>query len=95
MQVRAIRARIRRLEVLSQGLGLEAERIRTGLGPFLWVERRGYFDALGDTIAGLEKARVILAKATQRIAGEGAGQAERQVLKAGEHADQEPDRAPP
>jgi hypothetical protein len=39
--------------------------------PLLYVERWEYLKALRDVIAGLEAARVVLAKAAQRVAREG------------------------
>ena len=40
--------------------------------PFLYLERRAYLTALGDALAGVESARVTLAKALHRLGREAA-----------------------
>jgi hypothetical protein len=57
-----IRARMRRLESLVRGLGLEEEIWRKCSAPVLAVDRLAYIDAIHEAIHGLETARVTLAK---------------------------------
>ena len=63
-----IEARKRRLERLSRGLMKEAVIVDEHDDLFLRVERLAYLQALRDAIAGLETARVVLARAAQRNA---------------------------
>jgi hypothetical protein len=63
----ALSDRVQRLEQLVMGLFREVSLIRTAFCPLLYLERRAYLDALHDTIAGAEAARVVLAKALQRL----------------------------
>jgi hypothetical protein len=37
----------------------------------LYLERKAYLAAMGDTLQGIESARVVLAKVRQRLAPEG------------------------
>lgn len=60
-------ARIERLSQLSHNFMGECCLIRKGEDPLLYLERRAYLDALARGIAGLEKARVVLAVARQRV----------------------------
>jgi hypothetical protein len=53
---------------LSRGLAKEAILIREGNDPLLYLERKAYLGAIQDTLAGVEAARVTLAKARQRLA---------------------------
>jgi hypothetical protein len=62
-----IQARVERLERLSKGLAREVVVIRAADDPLLYLERQAYLAALRDGIAGLEDARVILARARQRM----------------------------
>ena len=59
-------SRIARLECLFLELAKERVTIAEAQDPLLYRERRGYLEALDDAIAGVESARVILAKARQR-----------------------------
>jgi hypothetical protein len=68
MTVRHVAARIRRLELLTVGLNREQSIIGVGDDPLLYLERQDYLRALRAAIAGLESARVVLAKARQRLA---------------------------
>ena len=61
-----IEARKRRLERLSRGLMKEAVIVDEHDDLFLRVERLAYLQALRDAIAGLDTARVVLARAAQR-----------------------------
>ena len=62
-----IQARMERLERLSKGLAREVVVIGAADDPLLYLERQAYLAALRDGIAGLEAARVILARARQRM----------------------------
>jgi hypothetical protein len=67
MEVAGIRARYTRLDRLSRGLAKEVVLIKDGDDPMLYVERRDYLSALQDALAGVESARVVLAKALHRL----------------------------
>jgi hypothetical protein len=62
--------RVRRLEDLTRGLSREVALWREGSDPLLYLERRAYLNAIQDALAGIEAARVVLARAQQRIAAE-------------------------
>lgn len=62
-------ARVRRLDQLSRGLSLEISTVSKADDPMLYLERRAYLDALHATVRGVEAARVVLAKARQRLDG--------------------------
>ena len=61
-----IEARKRRLEKLAMGFLREAGILDEHDDPLLRVERVAYQKALRDALAGVETARVVLAKAAQR-----------------------------
>ena len=63
----AIQARLERLERLSRGLAKEVVVVRQGNDPLLYLERKAYLNAIQDALAGVETARVVLARALQRI----------------------------
>jgi hypothetical protein len=63
-----LEGRVRRLEVLSRGLAKEVGLWKAGDDPLLYLERRAYLNAIQDALAGLEGARVVLAKALTRNA---------------------------
>jgi len=63
----ALRARIRRLEELSLGLGRDEELFRGCGCPILADEREKYREGLRQAIAGVETARLALVLACQRI----------------------------
>jgi hypothetical protein len=67
MTIRHVAARIRRLEQLTIGLNREMGIIGAGDDPLLYLERQDYLRALRAAVAGLESARVVLAKARQRL----------------------------
>jgi hypothetical protein len=64
-------ARCRRLDSLCIGLIRECAVIGEGNDPLLYLERRVYLAAVRAAVSGLESARVVLAKARQRIEGAG------------------------
>lgn len=64
-------ARCQRLASLAMGLSRECHIIDKGDDPLLYLERRAYLLALTAAVGGLESARVVLAKARQRIEGGG------------------------
>jgi hypothetical protein len=66
-----IAARVARLDQLSRGLALEISLIREANDPMLYLERETYLAAMGGALQGIESARVVLAKACQRLAPEG------------------------
>jgi hypothetical protein len=63
-------ARVRRLDELARGLAKEVVLWRKGDDPLLYLERKAYLDAVQDALAGVEGARVVLARARQRLEGE-------------------------
>jgi hypothetical protein len=64
-------ARCRRLDSLCIGLMRECAAIGRGDDPLLYLERRAYLAAVQASVSGLESARLVLAKARQRIGGAG------------------------
>ncbi len=73
MNRRDLEARMRRIEVLVRGLGLEESLWRKCSAPVLAVDRIEYMKALGDAIRALETARVMLARMIRRLEIEGGG----------------------
>ncbi|OAI51271.1 hypothetical protein AYO44_05060 [Planctomycetaceae bacterium SCGC AG-212-F19] len=67
MTITDLHARFRRLDQLGRGLAKEVTIIRPGNDPMLRAERQGYLAAIQDALAGVESARVTLAKAIQRL----------------------------
>jgi hypothetical protein len=67
MSAADISARVRRLDALSRGLALELYNVSKADDPMLYVERREYLAAMRRVLHGVESARVVLAKAKQRI----------------------------
>jgi hypothetical protein len=72
MDVQGIRARHTRLDQISRGLAKEVVVIKDGEDPLLYVERRDYLSALQEALAGVESARVVLARALHRLEGRAA-----------------------
>jgi hypothetical protein len=66
MTADSLAARARRLDGLVRGLRKEVV-IREADDPLLYLERLAYVEALRGAVAGLEDARVALAKALQRL----------------------------
>jgi hypothetical protein len=62
--------RVRRLEDLTRGLSREVALWKEGNDPLLYLERRAYLNAIQDALAGVEAARVVLARANQRLGAE-------------------------
>ena len=60
-------ARVRRLDELARGLAKEVSLWRGGNDPLLYLERKAYLNAIQDALAGVEEARVVLARAVQRM----------------------------
>jgi hypothetical protein len=63
-------ARIERLDTLTRGLAKEVLLWKECNDPLLYLERKAYLNAIQDALAGVEMARVALARARQRIEGE-------------------------
>jgi hypothetical protein len=69
MDLPAIAGRLRRLESLFLGLSKEAQLFKDCDCPLLSLERQAYLGALAAARSGLETARVVLARARQRLEG--------------------------
>jgi hypothetical protein len=67
MNLTDMAARVRRLDELARGLAKEVTLWKACNDPLLYLERKGYLNAIQDALAGVESARVILAKARQRL----------------------------
>jgi hypothetical protein len=62
-----LQGRVRRLDQLARGLAKEVTLWKAGDAPLLYLERRAYLNAIQDALAGVEAARVVLARARQRL----------------------------
>jgi hypothetical protein len=62
-----IKRRIGRLDELSRGLAKEVVLMKAANDPRLYLERKAYLTAIQDALAGVEGARVALARARQRL----------------------------
>jgi hypothetical protein len=62
-----LQARVERLDDLSRGLAREVLLWKEGNDPLLYAERKAYLTAIQQALAGIEDARVILARARQRL----------------------------
>jgi hypothetical protein len=71
LSVEQVNGRYGRLEALSVGLAREMTLVQQAADPLLYLALKAYLGALGDALAGVEDARVTLAKALQRIDREG------------------------
>jgi hypothetical protein len=71
MNLTDMTARVHRLDELMRGLAKEVARWKEGNDPLLYAERKAYLKAIQDALAGVEEARVVLAKALQRLSGDG------------------------
>ena len=67
IQLADVENRLRRLEELTRGLAKEVSLWRVGNDPLLYLERKSYLNAIQDALAGVEAARVVLARAVQRL----------------------------
>jgi hypothetical protein len=65
-----IEGRVRRLDELARGMAKECVVIRKADDPLLYLERKAYLTAIQNAIAGVEAARVVLARVCQRLAGQ-------------------------
>jgi hypothetical protein len=59
--------RLRRLDELTRGLAKEVVLWKECNDPLLYLERKAYLKAIQDALAGVESARIVLARARQRI----------------------------
>jgi hypothetical protein len=60
-------ARVQRLDELIRGLAKEVALWKEGQDPLLYLERQAYLKGIQDALAGVEAARVMLARARQRL----------------------------
>jgi hypothetical protein len=67
MNLADLAARLRRLNELGRGLAKEVTLWKACDDPLLYLERKAYLNAVQDALAGVESARVVLAKACQRL----------------------------
>jgi hypothetical protein len=67
MDTDGIKRRIGRLDELSRGLAKEVVLMKAADDPLLYLERKAYLTAIQDALAGVEDARVALARARQRL----------------------------
>jgi hypothetical protein len=56
-----------RLDELAHSLAKELVQVGKPDDPLLYFERKGYLVALGRVLSGVEEARVVLARALQRL----------------------------
>jgi hypothetical protein len=73
LTVERIAARVDHLDELARGLAKELVRVGEAKDPLLYVERKASLAALRRVVAGVEEARVVLARARQRLEGERPG----------------------
>jgi hypothetical protein len=70
MDVNDLAARVKRLDALARGLAKETVEVQANtLTVLLYRERRGSLEALHRALAGVEDARVTLARARHRLEG--------------------------
>ena len=67
MNLADLKARVHRLDELSRGLAKEVTLWKSCNDPLLYLERKAYLGAIQDALAGVEAARVLLAKVRQRL----------------------------
>lgn len=68
LTIESLRARVRRLNDLCRGLRKEVNRLETEKNdPLDYMERQAYRLAIHNGIEALEQARIVLAKAVQRL----------------------------
>jgi hypothetical protein len=69
LQLADIRRRVKRLERLAMWLSKELSIIGKGEDPLLYRERKQCMESMRHALSGVEVARIILAKAAQRLEG--------------------------
>lgn len=69
MTLTDLQSRVRRLDRLARGLAKEITLWKGGNDPLLYLERKAYLAAIQDALAGVEAARVALARARARARG--------------------------
>lgn len=69
MKTKDLQARVRRLEQLVLGLTRELTAWKDEPGPLRYAEHRKYLTAIHQAVCALDRARVVLADATQRLDG--------------------------
>jgi len=67
MNLTDLTARVRRLDQLARGLIKEVALWKDCNDPLLYLERKAYLTGIQDALAGVEAARVALAKVRQRM----------------------------
>jgi hypothetical protein len=67
LRVPDLMARIARLDRLAAGLAKEAGAQRGRRGVLLYGEQRQYLNAVQQALGGVDKARVVLARAVKRL----------------------------
>jgi hypothetical protein len=67
MNLADLTARVHRLDVLMRGLAKEVALWKGGNDPLLYGERKAYLKGIQDALAGVEAARVVLARARRRL----------------------------
>ena len=65
--VEDVLARVCRLDELARGLAKEVALWKEGNDPLLYLERKSYLNGIQDALAGVESARVVLARARLRL----------------------------
>ena len=67
MNLADLKARVCRLDELSRGFAKEVTLWKACNDPLLYLERKVYLNAIQDALAGVEAARVLLVKVSQRL----------------------------
>jgi hypothetical protein len=67
MNLEDLTARIQRFDALARGLAKEVTLWKNSNDPLRYLERKAYLRAVQNALAGVEEARVILAKVRQRL----------------------------
>jgi hypothetical protein len=67
MNLDDLTARIQRFDVLARGLAKEVTLWKQSNDPLQYLERKAYLRAVQNALAGVEEARVVLAKVCQRL----------------------------
>jgi hypothetical protein len=67
MNLDDLTARIQRFDALARGFAKEVTLWKQSNDPLLYLERKAYLGAVQNALAGVEEARVILAKVCQRL----------------------------